>query len=141
MATHSHRITIDAPRDDVFKAITTEDGLRGWYTATTEGGAGHGQNITLHFKTKEGPFQWKIAIPKPGTTVRWECIQGPGSSEGTTAIFQLADKGDGGTTVELDHGGVEESDDKLKTCNTMWGVLMLHLKKYVETKQSEPAFH
>jgi uncharacterized protein YndB with AHSA1/START domain len=141
MATHSHRITIDAPKEDVLKAITTKDGLRGWYTATVEGDAGYAQEIKLHFKSKEGPFQWKVQITKPGSTVRWECLQGPGSSVGTVAVFQLEDKGDGRTTVDLDHEGVEESDEKLKVCNTMWGSLMLHLKKYVETKRSEPAFH
>jgi uncharacterized protein YndB with AHSA1/START domain len=141
MATHSHTITIDAPKEDVFKAITTKDGLQGWYTAKAEGDAGHEQEIKLHFKTKEGPFHWKVQITKPGSTVRWECLQGPGSSVGTTAVFQLADKGDGRTTVDLDHEGVDESDEKLRVCNTMWGALMLHLKKYVETKRSEPAFH
>lgn len=27
-----------------------------------------------------------------------------------------------------------------KTCNTMWGTLMLHLKQFVETGKPNPAF-
>jgi uncharacterized protein YndB with AHSA1/START domain len=141
MATHSHRITIDASKEDVFEAITTTEGLQGWYTATAEGDAGHEQEIKLHFKSKEGPFHWKVLIPEPGSTVRWECLEGPGTAAGSKAFFQLTDRGDGRTTVDLDHEGLDEADEKHKVCNTMWGALMLHLKKYVETKRSEPAFH
>jgi uncharacterized protein YndB with AHSA1/START domain len=141
MATHSHRILINAPKEEVFEAITTEQGLQGWYTPNTEGDAGHGEKIKLHFKTKDGPFHWDIEITKPGSVVRWECLKGPGSAAGTTATFSLDDKGAGKTSVDLDHEGLDEEDDKLKVCNTMWGVLMLHLKKYAETKKPEPAFH
>jgi uncharacterized protein YndB with AHSA1/START domain len=141
MATHSHKITIDAAKEDVFKAITTIDGLQGWYTAMAEGDAGHERKIKLGFKSKEGPFHWKVLIPEPGSIVQWECLEGPGSSAGSTAVFKLADKGGGRTTVDLDHKVIDETDEKLKVCNTMWGALMLHLKKYVETKRTEPAFH
>jgi uncharacterized protein YndB with AHSA1/START domain len=141
MATHSHRISINAPKEEVFEAITTEQGLQGWYTPTTEGDAGHGEKIKLHFKTKDGPFHWDIEITKPGSVVRWECLEGPGSAAGTTATFSLDDRGAGKTSVDLDHEGLDEEDDKLRVCNTMWGVLMLHLKKYAETKKPEPAFH
>ena len=141
MATHSHRILINAPKGEVFNAITTEEGLQGWYTPTTEGGAGHGEQIKLHFKSKEGPFHWKIQVTKPGSDVRWECLEGPGNAAGTTAKFHLVEKGLGSTFVDLDHDGQDESDDKLRVCNTMWGVLMFHLKNFTETKRSEPAFH
>lgn len=141
MATHSHRILINAPKSEVFDAITTAEGLQGWYTPTTEGSAGHGGKIKLHFKSKDGPFHWKIEVTKLGSTVRWECLEGPGSAAGTTATFRLDERGEGGTSVDLDHEGQDESDDKLRVCNTMWGALMFHLKNYAETKSSEPAFH
>jgi len=140
MASHSHQITIDASKEEVFKAITTIDGLLGWYTAKIEGDAGDGEEIKLHFHSKDGPFHWKIAVTEPASTVEWNCIAGPGSSAGTNVTFHLSEKGSK-TTVELDHEGLEEAHDKFSVCNTMWGALMLHLKKYVETKQPEPAFH
>ena len=141
MATHSHRITIDASKEDVFQAITTRDGLQGWYTSSVEGDASHDDEIKLDFQSKEGPFHWRVNIIKPGATVQWECLEGPGLSAGGTAVFDLAEQGDGRTSVDLDHTGADESDEKTKVCNTMWGALMLHLKKYVETKRAEPAFH
>jgi uncharacterized protein YndB with AHSA1/START domain len=136
-----HRITIDASQAEVFKAITTAEGLKGWYTPGAKGEPVHGNKVRLHFTTKEGPFEWNVVESKPGSTVRWECIAGPGSAIGTTATFHLVAKSDGRTTVDLDHAGLEESDDKVRICNTMWGALMHHLKKYVESKETDPAFH
>jgi uncharacterized protein YndB with AHSA1/START domain len=135
-----HRITVDAPKSEVFRAITTEAGLQGWYTPLTEGEPEHGRKLKLHFKTKDGPFEWKVTETDPGSTVRWECIEGPGSAMGTTATFHLSAKGDGRTIVDLDHEGLESSDEKIRVCNTMWGTLMHHLKKYVETENADPAF-
>jgi uncharacterized protein YndB with AHSA1/START domain len=139
-ANSQHRITIAAPKAVVFRAITTESGLNGWYTPTTEGTPVHGQKVKLHFKTKEGPFEWKITETAPGSTVQWECIEGPGSAAGTIATFQLSSKDDHTTIVDLDHEGFEAADGKARVCNTMWGALMHHLKKYVETQKADPAF-
>jgi uncharacterized protein YndB with AHSA1/START domain len=141
MATSRHRITIDASREEVLQAITTEKGLQGWYTPSTEGEPVHGQKVKLHFKTKDGPFEWQVSENGSGSSVRWECVAGPGSAPGTAAVFHLVARGEGKTSVDLDHEGLDESDDKLRVCNTMWGALMLHLKKYVETKRVNPAFH
>jgi uncharacterized protein YndB with AHSA1/START domain len=141
VATHSHSILINAPKKEVFEAITTEEGLQGWYTPSTEGSADHGEKIKLNFKSKDGPFHWAVEIAEPDSLVRWKCLEGPGFVAGTTVTFRLIEKEVGKTSVDLDHQGLDEKDDKLKVCNTMWGVLMLHLKKYAETKKPEPAFH
>ena len=139
MATSAHKITIDAPKDEVFEAITTVDGLKGWYSPDVSGKSEKGGQVTLSFTEKEGPFKWNVTEADKGSLVRWECTQGPGKAAGTTATFTLSGSGDK-TVVALDHEGFQESDEKLKTCNTLWGALMHHLKQFVETEQSKPAF-
>ena len=136
---YSHKITINETKQKVYDAITTEEGLRGWYTRSVHGSASHGERLKLDFESKAGPFHWKIDETNPGSVVKWECLEGPGDSGGTVATFQLEDSADG-TVVELDHEGIDEADDKRKTCNTMWGTLMLHLKQFVETGKPNPAF-
>ena len=140
MATSEHRITIDAPKDDVFQAITTPGGLKGWYSPGVSGKSDNGGEVTLSFTEKEGPFRWKVTEAEQGSLVRWECLAGPGQSVGTTATFRLSSASADKTVVDLDHEGFEESDAKLKTCNTLWGALMHQLKQFVETKQPKPAF-
>jgi uncharacterized protein YndB with AHSA1/START domain len=139
MTSHSHKITVEAAKQQVYEAITTERGLEGWYTPSVHGAANHGKRLELHFKSKAGPFHWKIDEVDPGSVVQWECLEGPGDSRGTTAIFHLTEA-EGKTIVELDHEGIDEADAKRKTCNSMWGALMLHLKRFVETGKPDPAF-
>ncbi len=139
MATSAHKITIDAPKEEVFEALTTLDGLKGWYSPEVSGQGEKGGEVTFSFTEKEGPFKWNVTEAERGSLVRWKCIQGPGKAAGTTATFHLSGSGDK-TVVSLDHEGFQESDEKLKTCNTLWGALMHHLKQFVETEQPKPAF-
>ena len=140
MATNSHSIRINAPEPEILEALTTKQGIQGWYTPTVEGMAGRGSEVTLHFSSKNGPFRWKIRDSEPANVVTWDCLEGPGASPGTVVVFRLAGSNERGTTLELDHEGLDEGDDKNTVCNTMWGALMLHLKNYVESKQPQPAF-
>ena len=138
MAKLSHRISIGAPREQVFEALSTKDGLQGWYTPHVEGEAGDGGVVTLGF-TNQQPFRWRFVQLSPGEVVRWECVEGPGQSKGTTARFELSDHADGRTIVHLDHEGFNESDEALRSCNTLWGVLMHHLRDFSETGFKKPA--
>jgi uncharacterized protein YndB with AHSA1/START domain len=140
MAKISHKITVQAAPDRVFKALSTEEGLTGWYTPRLEGGVGEGRDAVFKF-TGQDPFRWRFVELTPDSRVRWECVEGPGAASGTTVTFRLFDKGDGRTSVEFDHDGWPESHPSFITCNTFWGILMGHLKNYVETAKAIPAFH
>ncbi len=139
MSATGHKITVNAPKSEVYKAITTQQGLKGWYSPSAEGKTDMGGEVTLSFTEKEGPFRWKVVESTPEDLVRWECISGPGKAQGTFATYRLSEK-NGGTVVDFRHEGVSDFDEKLETCNTLWGALMHHLKKYVESGTSEPAF-
>ncbi len=141
MKKSEHKATVEAPASEVFKAITTAEGLKGWYTKEVKGDPGKTNGeFTLSFPKHEGPFSWKVTSLKPESEIAWECTAGPGQAKGTKAVFRLAPKGEGKTTVELQHEGFEDTDEKIKTCNTLWGGLLFHLKEYAEKHQPEPAF-
>lgn len=138
--TISHRITIKASPDKVFKALSTLEGLRSWYTPHVEGSAGHGKEAAFKFTGRE-PFRWRFIELVPNSRVRWECVEGPGSASGTTVTFRLSDKGNGRTTLECDHEEWPDEHESLPTCNTFWGILMGHLRDYAENAKGVPAFH
>lgn len=141
MKKSEHKATVEAPTKEVFKAITTTEGLKGWYTKKVKGDPGKvNGEFTLSFTKHEGPFSWKVTSIKPDSEISWECTAGPGRAKGTTAVFRLAQKGEGKTAVDLEHDGFEDTDEKVKTCNTLWGDLLMHLKEYTEEHQPEPAF-
>jgi uncharacterized protein YndB with AHSA1/START domain len=139
MTTLSHQIRISAPRDHVYEALSTRDGVAGWFTGDLEGAVSDGEEALFKFTGRE-PFRWRFAELSPGSRLRWECTQGPGNAAGTTATFSVSETNDGRTQVDLDHDGFGESDPALATCNTLWGILMGHLKTYAETTVPSPAF-
>jgi len=139
MAKVSHEIRVKAPRDRVFQALSTAEGLKGWYTAHVEGDILEGKEAIFRFTDKE-PFRWRFAKLSPNRPIHWECVEGPGAAAGTSVMFRLKETPDKRTLVEFDHEGWPEAHEALTTCNTLWGILMGHLKNYAETTKVAPAF-
>ena len=50
-----HQITINAPTDKVYAALSTVDGLAGWWTSTTKGESAPGK--TLEFPVRRQRHQ------------------------------------------------------------------------------------
>ena len=119
------------------KALSTAEGLKGWYTPNLEGQLAEGKEAVFRF-TDEPSFRWRFAKISPDL-VRWECVEGPGAARGTSVTFRPTDVLEG-TVVDVDHENWPEAHDKLKTCNTLWGILMGHLRAYVESGKPGPAF-
>lgn len=138
MAAIDHEIKISAPCESVHQALTTLEGLRSWKTSDVEGHGAVGSQWKFRFP---GPtdFQWRIALSEPDR-VLWECTDGPGDAVGTSTVFTLQPTADGRTLLTCQHAGWPGSHGNFRKCNTTWGVLLHHLKTYVETGQSAPAF-
>jgi len=82
-----------------------------------------------------------MEVLKPDAhTVEWKCIAGPGHSVGTTARFKLSPSDGGQTLVEFSHTGWSDGDDNFRKCNTLWAILLFHLRQYLATKQANPTF-
>lgn len=140
MAKSSHRIRIHAAPDKVYQALTTKDGLKGWFTTKVGGDVREGQDVTMDFDGKE-PFRWRMTQFKPETRVHWDCLEGSGSAKGTAVTYVLTGEGQGQTVIECDHDGWPEGHEALATCNTLWGILMGRLKEFSESGKANPAFN
>jgi uncharacterized protein YndB with AHSA1/START domain len=139
MSSTSHKITIDAPAEQVYQALATVEGLKSWYTPNIEGSVSKDEVATFIFAGKES-FRWKFTELKPNSLVHWTCIEGPGAAADTTVTFKISEKNRHQTVVECDHDEWPDGHMAFKTCNTLWGILMGHLKEYAETRVPSPAF-
>ncbi len=137
MASCIQRVRIHADPETVFKALATKEGLKGWYTSRIEGTVGQGETATFQFPKNE-TFRWTFTELTPSQIV-WKCIEGPGVAKGTTASFRLRKDGDGDTLVTCDHEGWPEGHETLATCNTLWGILMGHLREFAQSGKPLPA--
>ncbi len=135
-----HYITIQAPPEQVFEAITTQEGLQGWWTDDTVAEPRVGSVAEFGFYNRAVVFRMKVEALEPAKRVRWNCIGGPEEWIGTEITFALAPAEGGGTGLHFDHAGWRYAEGEYRGCNTTWGHLMFYLKQYAESEAPGPFF-
>ena len=138
MASSNHRIRIHANPSAVFKAVSTENGMKAWYTPQIEGSFEEGKTATFRFNNGEA-FTWRTTALIPDKQVDRECTEGPGVARGTKVSYEIESDKDGEAILKLEHTNWPDGHEALSTCNTLWGILLGQLREYVEKGKSSPA--
>ncbi|MFF4345029.1 SRPBCC domain-containing protein [Kitasatospora sp. NPDC001540] len=133
-----HRIGVTASPEDVYTALTTVQGLAGWWTEDTDGDPATGG--VVRFRFPPGGFDMKVLDTEPARRVRWEVVDGPEEWIGTRIVFELRQE-DGWTIVLFRHEGWREPVEFMHHCSTKWAIYLMSLKKLVETGRGEPSPH
>lgn len=131
-----HRVGIESSMDEVYAALTTVDGLSGWWTNDTQGESTVGG--VLQFRFDVGGFDMRVLELDPGRRVLWQVVDGPEEWVGTTVSFTLTREGEY-TIVRFEHLGWKEPVEFMYHCTTKWGVFLMSLKSMVETGKGAPA--
>src|SRR5579859_7630624 len=140
MAEMHHEITIEAPPEKIFEALTTEKGFKAWWTPDCQAKPTVGSVATFGFFKRAVVFKMKIAELTPGKTVRWRCDGDWEEWIGTTLRFDLEPGRKGGTLLRFNHAGWATTRGVYAECNTSWGALMVHIKNYAEGGKPDPFF-
>ncbi|MCI0622058.1 MAG: SRPBCC domain-containing protein [Acidobacteria bacterium] len=140
MADMIHQVTIAASPEKVFQALTTQEGLKSWWTSDTEAEPRVGSTALFGFDKRSVVFKMNVDELAPKKRVRWSCVDGPAEWKGTKLRFDLESDDEGGTTVRFVHSGWRKTGDMFGICNTTWGALMVRLKAYVEGENPGPFF-
>src|SRR5262249_10859852 len=119
----------------VYRALTTLDGLAGWWTTDTRGQSGVGG--TLQFRFGSGGFDVKVVELQPAKHVSWQVTDGPEEWLGTTISFDLHQR-DEWTIVLFKHAGWQAPVEFMHHCSTKWAVFLLSLKALLETGKGTP---
>ena len=132
-----HKVGVRASRaHDVYDALATLGGLRGWWTTDTRGESRVGEVIQFRFGAGGG-FDMAVLELQPGRRVAWAVIAGPAEWVGTKISFDLRQEGDW-TVVFFKHEGWREQVDFMHHCGTKWAVFLLSLKSRLETGRGSP---
>jgi uncharacterized protein YndB with AHSA1/START domain len=134
-----HRIGVVAPLAEVHRALTTLEGLAGWWTTDTSGDPAVGGELDFRFGDLGG-FDMEVLEIDPAGRVRWRVVDGPAEWIGTEVDFRLAQSEDF-TIVLFEHRGWREQVDFMSHCSTKWATFLLSLKEQVETGSGRPAPH
>jgi len=131
-----HRIGVkSASLDEVYDALTTIDGLSGWWATDTSGDTGLGGVIKFRFEP--GGFDMLVVELSPAKRVVWEVVEGPEEWVGTTVTWDLKQEDDF-TIVLFRHAGWREPVEFMYHCSTKWATFLMSLKQLLETGTGAP---
>jgi uncharacterized protein YndB with AHSA1/START domain len=137
MADILHRIGIQggSPKQ-VYDAITTLDGLAGWWTDDTVGETSVGG--VIEFRFEPGGIDMRVAQLEPERSVRWDVVGGPAEWIGTSVQWDLRQDGEW-TIVLFRHEGWREPVEFMHHCSTKWATFLMSLKQLLESGSGSPA--
>lgn len=131
-----HKLKIGASAQEIYNAITTEEGLSGWWTTNTI--AKPELNSTARFTFESTYFkEMKITGLTPLKSVKWLCINGYESWVGTTISFEIQ-PGDNGCVLSFQHNGWKEYSEGFAVCTYDWAMFLRSLKLLCETGKGLP---
>lgn len=130
-----HRLIIKTQQAKVYEAVTTQQGLAGWWTPET---LVDETNSTIRFAFGPTYFKlMKIEEYKPATFVKWQCLQGHEEWIGSTVSFELQPH-EKGSMLIFCHDGWEEQSEVYAMCCYDWAIFLRSLKFLCERGKGFP---
>jgi uncharacterized protein YndB with AHSA1/START domain len=138
-----HNLFIKASADNVYKAVSTTKGIKGWWSKDCEVGEQEGEKSILHFdkqgKTVTMGFQTETLVPNK--KVVWACTEnGNPAWNGTKIITEISETG-GGSDVVFSHAGFDDKwagQDPYEMTKQGWDHFVKSLVSYCESSVGQP---
>jgi uncharacterized protein YndB with AHSA1/START domain len=121
----------------VLTALTTKEGIRGWWTTDCDADC-EKHEATFRFDKQDGETASTFRLDSADERgVAMTCIRHDGDWLGTKLVFKLSADGDK-TRVDLVHSGYPAKNELYEMCVKGWGFFLGSLKQYLETGKGEP---
>jgi len=128
----------DAPREAVFAALTTLEGLGGWWMPDVSGSPEPGGEVTFHF---DGDHVTMLVehVEEPSLVV-WRCTESTKFPEwvGTSIWFDLRARGATSTVIRFRHVGLLPSCACYGECSGGWSHFVVSLAEYAAGRGGHP---
>lgn len=156
-----HEVLIGASAEEVYRAITSQEGLAGWWTPDVK--AKPERESIARFTFGPDYFkEMKITDLAPSQQVKWTCVKGAEEWIGTTISFRLhagdreallksrpeakdqiqqQKSRDKETLLILSHDDWKDYTPMFAECNYTWGQFLRSLKLLCETGKGRPWPH
>ena len=137
MKTIIHTVHIHVEPGKVYRALTTEAGVTGWWTTQATLEAGEGGVIRFTFLDGFNPHMKQQTL-RESEWVEWRCIDGHPNWQDNTFTFSLRER-DGETSLQFVQQYAQElDDDTYGIYNFNWGYYLNSLKQLCETGKGTP---
>jgi uncharacterized protein YndB with AHSA1/START domain len=133
-----HEIDIAASPARVYEALTTQKGVRSWWTAGTVMDEHVGGKADFGFDGGAVVFRMKIVELTPGKRVVWACVGGDNPEWKGTRLSWDISKAGRGSLLRFTHARWRKASHMFAICNSTWGELVHRLKATCEGARPGP---
>jgi uncharacterized protein YndB with AHSA1/START domain len=131
---------IDADPETVFRAISTSQGVQGWFTSEAEIGEGEGAQHLLTFPDMPAPWQLRVEQTQSPRLLTLSVLAGPPNWTNTRMTYEIVDRPEGGVVLNFDHNDFADVEG-VRAWTIGWATKMLALRKYAESGKPDPFFN
>lgn len=131
-----HDIRINGTIEEIYKSLTTKEGLVSWWTTDVKTEAKIGTISEFGFMKHQVVYSMEITMLGPNH-VTWKCESGPRDWIGTTIDFDIIDSPNG-MLLHFVHGGFKNSGGNYGMYNFSWAGYLTSLKNFIETGIGQP---
>jgi uncharacterized protein YndB with AHSA1/START domain len=132
---------IDASQETLRRALTTQDGIRAWWSARADGpDEGMDGQLRVSFPDVTQPFELEMSRDD-AEHVEWKVGAFPPWWAGTTVRWDLSANPDGpGTRLLFSHRDYDPENPVIPIVTPAWAQIILGLKHFAETGEPRPFF-
>jgi uncharacterized protein YndB with AHSA1/START domain len=131
-----HDLYVLADTDDVFRAISTPEGLDRWWTRTSAGVAESGADWDLGFGP-DHPWKGRVTRCRPPHEFELQLTEAASDWLGTRVGFELR-SASGGTSVRFYHAGWAEASEHCRISSFCWAMYLRVLRRFLEHGETVP---
>jgi Activator of Hsp90 ATPase homolog 1-like protein len=129
-----------APRERVFDAVGTLEGVRGWWTRLASGSAERGGELLFQFEGLDETIRMHVDVAQRPATVHWTCHEHTMHPEwvGTRLVFNFVDLGPDETELRFRHIGLVPQLECYGVCSRGWDFFLPSIVAWVEQGEGTP---
>jgi len=139
----THNLFIKASPEEVYKAVSTQNGICGWWSDNCAIGEHEGHESTVRFEKPDGIVEMVFMNKQlhPFKKVLWECLKNDGPYWVNTRLSYELSEVEGGTQLLFAHRNFDdalEGGEEIESVRKGWDRFMSSLKNYCETGKGQP---
>ncbi len=132
-----HFIGARTTREEMFRAISTPEGLKEWWATSANGNVEEGGTLHLVFEQLT-TLKFRYDVISPNEKLILTCFDSFKSWDKTQLVFEIEEK-DNQIFLTQTHQNIPDNDiESLSYFSTKWTVYLLSLKQYLETGKGTP---
>jgi uncharacterized protein YndB with AHSA1/START domain len=130
-----HSVDIATTPDRLYEAITTQQGLAGWWTPEVKAEPMVGNINEFYFMGTT--LKFRVDELEPGHHVTWSSVQVPSDWEGTQVLLDIT-PADDAVNLRFSHTGFASTGGSFGVTSYSWAQYLRSIKLLLETGEGEP---